>query len=132
MFRITRVDPLRIEIVVPAEMFGIVKKGMIARVKPDLPESDELDADIILVDEFVDAASNTFRVRASLPNSDGKIPAGSRCTAQLIEGVATVKNHPEPVPSNGNQVSELEVNLRLDGNLSIPKEPVAARRKVKQ
>ena len=132
MFRLTRVDPLRVEVVVPAGLFGSVKKGMVARVMPDLPNVSQLDAKIILVDEFVDAASNTFRVRASLPNADGKIPSGSRCTAQLIEAPTDVKSNPASVPAKPVVVRKLKVDLRMDGELSSPNNSAAARRKAIQ
>jgi len=34
-------------------------------------------------DKVLDAASNTFRVRLSLPNPDNRLPAGLRCKADL-------------------------------------------------
>lgn len=132
MFRITRVDPLRVEIVVPAGLFGTIRKGMTARVMPDLPNFEELDAEVVLVDEFVDAASNTFRVRASLPNTDGKIPSGSRCTAQLMEAPAKVKNFPQSAPATPLPVQKLKVDSRLDGEVLTPNSSAAARRKAKQ
>jgi len=132
MFRVTRVDPLRVEIVVPAGMFGTVRKGMTAIVMPDLPNFGQLDAEVILVDEFVDAASNTFRVRASLPNSEGRIPSGSRCTAQLMETPAKVKNQPQSAPAIQPPVQKLKVDLRMDSELMTPHGSDAARRKAKQ
>ena len=39
------------------------------------------------VDRVIDAASSTFVVRLELPNAQGAIPSGSRCTA-FIEGLA--------------------------------------------
>lgn len=126
MFRITRVDPLRVEVVVPAAMFGSVSKGMIARVKPELPNMNQLDAEIVLVDDYIDAASNTFRVRASLPNSDGKIPSGSRCTAQLIEAPAKSDTRPVNAPVDASLVRKLQVDLETDSDLPT------ARRKAKQ
>jgi hypothetical protein len=35
-----------------------------------------------------DAASDTFRVRLSLPSPDNMIPAGTRCAATLPDGEA--------------------------------------------
>jgi RND family efflux transporter MFP subunit len=133
MFRVTRVDPLRVEIVVPAALFGTIQKGMDIRVTPDLPNFAPLDAKVILVDEFVDAASNTFRVRASLPNSEGKIPYGSRCTALLIESSTdNAKSFPQSAPAEGSETQKLKVNLKQDDTTSTPKNSAAARRKVKQ
>jgi len=130
MFRIARVDPLRVEVVVPAVMFGTVNDDMIARVTPDLPSVGQFDADIVLVDRFVDAASNTFRVRASMPNPDGAIPAGLRCSAQLIEapvietpksvGTQTggVDNQSASVPADPSMVRKLRVEHKSDHELT--------------
>ena len=92
MFRVARLDLLRVEIVVPAAMFGTIIKGMVARVTPTLPNAEPLDAEIVLIDHFIDSASNTFRVRAALPNADGKVPPGSRCTVELIDAPLAVQN----------------------------------------
>lgn len=127
MFRITRVDPLRVEVVVPAAMFGSVIKGMIARIQPELPNLNQLDAEIVLVDDFIDAASNTFRVRASLANSDGKIPSGSRCTAQLIDAPVRVEKQSVTVPADASVVRKLQVDQRTDSG-----SPETGRGKTKQ
>jgi membrane fusion protein, heavy metal efflux system len=96
MFRIARVDPLRIEVVVPAALFGSVDKGMVARVTPDLPKAESLDATVVLVDRLVDPASNTFRVRAALANPGGVVPSGLRCRAEFH---AVPLPLPRPPPS---------------------------------
>lgn len=118
MFRIARVDPLRVEVVVPAEMFRTVTDDMIARVTPALPQSSAVDAKIVLVDRFIDAASNTFRVRASMPNSDGAIPFGSRCTAELIRASGStkdgVKKGTVSAPDDPSLVRKLQVDLGLE------------------
>lgn len=133
MFRITRVDPLRVEIVVPAGLFGTIKKGMDVRVTPDLPNIDPLDAKVILVDEFVDAASNTFRVRASLPNSEGKIPYGSRCTAKLIETTpGQAKSYPQSASAGKSAVKKLKIKLKNNDALLNHNDSTSARRKAKQ
>ena len=133
MFRVTRIDPLRVEIVVPAARFGTIKKGMVVKVTPDLPNIDPLDAKVVLVDEFVDAASNTYRVRAELRNADGKIPYGSRCTAQLIEmPPGDAKAYPQSASTEKSAVKKLKVNLKLDDSSLAVENPTGARRKAKQ
>ena len=133
MFRVTRIDPLRVEIVVPAAKFGTIKKGMVVKVTPDLPNIDPIDAEVVLVDEFVDAASNTYRVRAELPNADGKIPYGSRCTAQLIEiAPGEAKSYPQSASTGKSAIKKLKVNLKLDDSSSNVGDSTRARRKAKQ
>lgn len=79
IFRIAQIDPLRVEVIVPAALFGSIKPGSIASLKPDLASVPVQEATVSLVDRVVDAASNTFRVRLRLPNPEHKVPAGLRC-----------------------------------------------------
>jgi cobalt-zinc-cadmium efflux system membrane fusion protein len=79
VFKLARIDPLRVEVIVPAARFGSIRVGELASVKPDLPNAAPVAASVALVDRVVDAASNTFRVRLTLPNADLRLPAGLRC-----------------------------------------------------
>jgi membrane fusion protein (multidrug efflux system) len=72
-------DPLNVEAVAPADLYGSIKKGMPAKVTTIGPLSKTYDAKVILIDQVIDAASNTIRVRLALPNPGNKIPAGLRC-----------------------------------------------------
>ena len=81
--RVARIDPLRVEAIVPASQFGSVQPGQVARVRTDLPMFPALDATVVLVDRVIDPASNSFRVRLSLPNPDQRIPSGLRCKLDL-------------------------------------------------
>lgn len=81
--RIARIDPLRIEMVLPLSQFGQVKPGSTVNIKTEVTGDKLLPAKVTLVDRVVDAASNTFRVRLSLPNPDQSIPAGLRCVADF-------------------------------------------------
>lgn len=83
IFRIAQIDPLRVEVIVPASLFGTIKAGATATIQPDLPAIPAQTATVTLVDRVVDAASNTFRVRLTLPNADYAIPAGLRCKADF-------------------------------------------------
>jgi cobalt-zinc-cadmium efflux system membrane fusion protein len=81
--RIAKIDPLRIEMVLPLSQFGQVETGATVNIKTDVTGERLLPAKVTLVDRVVDAASNTFRVRLSLPNPDQSIPAGLRCMAEF-------------------------------------------------
>ena len=81
--RIAQIDPLRVEVVVPAVYFGQLQKGETARVTPQFRGAEVVLAEVTVVDRIVDAASNTFRVRLQIDNPDGKIPAGLRCQVDL-------------------------------------------------
>ena len=81
--RVVSIDPLYVEVMVPAAHFGKIKTGMIATVMPELPDAAPVRARVSLVDKIVDGASNTFRVRLNLPNPKHTLPAGLRCKADL-------------------------------------------------
>lgn len=77
--RVVSINPLHVEVMVPAAEFGKIKPGMTATVTPELPDVPAVEARVSLVDKLIDGASNTFRVRLILPNPDHAIPAGLRC-----------------------------------------------------
>jgi RND family efflux transporter MFP subunit len=81
--RVAKIDPLRVEVVVPASLFGRIQPGVAGNVRPELPNAAPLQATVTLVDRVIDAASNTFRVRLQLPNPDLAVPAGARCRADF-------------------------------------------------
>ncbi len=90
MFRVAMVDPLRVEVVLPAPLFGSLKPGAVVTVTPEFPGAEPRAAKVTLVDKLVDGVSNTFRVRLSLPNPGGRLPAGLRCKADLGAAVAGI------------------------------------------
>ena len=127
MFRIAKVDPLRIEIIAPATLYGAVKKGMTAQITPELPNAPQLDAKVVLVDRLVDAASNTFRVRAELPNATTSVPSGLRCKAEVAGLTDAVAPAVAPAPAATSAprarlaVPRSHAALRIDTTLSLPK-----------
>ena len=79
IMKIARIDPLYVEVVVPVEKFGKIKKGMRAAVRPELPIRGKYSARVIIVDRVIDAASGTFGVRLELANPNYRLPAGLKC-----------------------------------------------------
>jgi len=77
--RIARIHPLRVEAIAPADRFGSIQSGQIGQVKPQLPQFGTLQATVTVVDRVVEDASNSVRVRLTLPNPDHRIPTGLRC-----------------------------------------------------
>jgi RND family efflux transporter MFP subunit len=82
ILRLMRLDPLHVEVVAPAKLFGRVKTGASAEVIPDGMGEKALRARISVIDRVIDAASGTFRVRLELRNPSLAIPAGLRCKVQ--------------------------------------------------
>ncbi len=79
ILRIARLDPLRVELVLPLSDLGRLKAGDAVQLKPDYPGATRKTATVERVDKIVDAASRTFRARLTLPNPDNAILAGVRC-----------------------------------------------------
>lgn len=104
LFKVAKISPLRVEMVLPATLYGTLSKDMIINVTPELPGSEPLEAKVTLVDRLIDGASNTFRVRAEIPNEDMLLPAGVRCKAELPDPPSVTANKSsdpfsEPPPS---------------------------------
>lgn len=81
--RVARIDPLRVEVVVPVSFYGKVSVNDVVSVLPELPDARAQDARVTLVDRVIDAASNTMRVRLEIPNPDKSLPPGVRCRADF-------------------------------------------------
>jgi RND family efflux transporter MFP subunit len=106
ILRLAQLDPLKVEVIVPVEMFGSISEGMQAQVQLEYYNDPAQKAIVTLVDKVIDPASGTFDVRAELPNPGHIIPSGLRCTVQFLDGpldsssIATVEPRvyePEPV-----------------------------------
>lgn len=108
LLRVAQLDPLRVELVMPASRWGSVNKGDAMAVVPELPGADKLLAQVTHIDRMLDAASNTFRVRLSLPNPGHRVPAGARCKldgAAPDNAAASASPTPSVAPLNLSQGS---------------------------
>jgi RND family efflux transporter MFP subunit len=83
LLRVAQIDPLRIEVIVPAQMFGKINPGMTATMVPELQEYGEHTATVTLVDKVIDSASSTFGVRLELPNPGQQLPSGLKCLVRF-------------------------------------------------
>ena len=83
LLRVAQIDPLRIEVIVPAQIFGKISPGMTATIVPELPEYGEQTATVSIVDKVIDSASNTFGVRLELPNAKQQMPSGLKCLVRF-------------------------------------------------
>ncbi len=76
---IAQVNPLRIDVLVPGELFGKISPGMAATVSPEILPGTRLDAKVQSVTPVIDAASGTFKVRLDLENAERQLPPGLKC-----------------------------------------------------
>ena len=83
LLRVAQIDPLRVEVIVPAQMFGKITPGMIATIQPELPRYGEQPATVSIVDKVIDSASNTFGIRLELPNAEQQLPSGLKCLVRF-------------------------------------------------
>lgn len=84
--RVVVLDPLHVEVIVPATELGRLRVGQTAWVElEDGPPRPPLEATIDVIDSVVDAASGTFGVRLTAPNPDSVIAAGLRCRVRFSQ-----------------------------------------------
>jgi RND family efflux transporter MFP subunit len=92
ILKLAQIDPLRVESIAPASMYGQIKAGMNAIVTPEYPNDISYSAKVTIVDSVIDSASGTFGIRLELPNSDNKIPGGLKCSVNFeTKAAATIK-----------------------------------------
>lgn len=82
VLKIAQIDPLRVDVVLPASLFGQLKPGMKAMVVPQ-GIGGRHAAIVKIVDKVIDAASGTFVARLELPNPTYALPGGLRCQAEF-------------------------------------------------
>ncbi len=82
--KIAQIDPLRVDVVLPASLFGQLKVGMKAAIFPQNIGGRHV-ATVKFVDKVIDAASGTFVARLELPNPNYVLPGGLRCQAEFDE-----------------------------------------------
>ncbi len=104
MLRVAVIDPLRVELLVPTALYGRLTKGDQVSVLPELPGAEPVLATVRHIDRVLDAASNSFRVRLSLPNPANKLPAGLRCKAE-VPGADTMPASPSAAPAQAPTVT---------------------------
>ena len=85
LIKIAQMDPLRVEVVLPVEMFREIKPGMKADIKPENEPDEIYSATVAIVDRVIDPASGTFGVRLELPNPDYRLPGGLKCMVTFVD-----------------------------------------------
>lgn len=78
--RIAQLDPLYVETIVPITLFGKIERGSAASLSLPNKTDEKLTAVVNAVDRTADAAAGTFGVRLEIPNPEGEIPAGVKCS----------------------------------------------------
>ncbi len=84
ILRVAQLDPLFVELTLPADRFGSVQRGTKAAVELEMPGDQVYVASVTLMDRVIDPASGTFGVRLELPNPDYAIPSGLHCRVRFL------------------------------------------------
>jgi RND family efflux transporter MFP subunit len=84
ILKLAETDPLNVEVVLPATLFGKVKKGDRGDVVPETGTA-RVEARVAIVDRVIDGASGTFGVRLELRNPNGAVPAGAKCRMRFVK-----------------------------------------------
>ncbi len=83
ILKIAEVDPLNVEVILPARLYGDIKRGSKAEVLPETP-ARKFIATVAVVDQVMNAAAGTFGVRLELRNPNLEVPAGARCRVRFL------------------------------------------------
>ena len=89
LLRIAQIDPLRVELILPAEQYGAVRLGDKGRVRIHGATSQAYQAQVISIDPIIDPASATFRVTLELPNPNRTLTSGLRCQVDFSQFAQT-------------------------------------------
>lgn len=85
IFKVAEMNPLRVHVILPKHVFGLLKHGMSANVTPEVPQGSNYSAKVNMVDRLIDAASGTFVVFLEMSNPKLEIPAGVKCKVVFPE-----------------------------------------------
>lgn len=77
--QLVSIDPLHAEVIMPAQLYGMYKKGDIIELNIN-SLSRKVAADIEVIDPVIDLKSGTFGMQLRIKKHTGVIPAGLRCS----------------------------------------------------
>ena len=85
LMKLAVLDPLHAEVIMKAEDYGLIKKGMKASIVPEGRQDESFTGTVKIVDQVIDAASATFGVVIEISNPGFKLPAGLRCRVHYLD-----------------------------------------------
>ena len=114
ILKLAQIDPLRVEVIAPTELFGSIEKGMLAEIRPEVPTDAVYQATVSVVDKVIDAASGSFMFHLSLPNPDRKIVGGLKCELSFLAGGQK--------PSSGKQLTRIDQDVIESDTQNTPRD----------
>lgn len=79
ILQLVKINPLKVEVVLPVNYFGQIDIDDSATIRPEYPVTDEYMAAVTIVDRVIDAASGTMGITLELANPDNRLAAGLKC-----------------------------------------------------
>jgi RND family efflux transporter MFP subunit len=107
LLRLAQMDPLRVEVILPASMLKSIKPGMTANIIPETQEDTNYRATVSIVDRVIDPASGTFGVRLELPNPDYQLPGGLKCSVKFVD----LQDTASPAKTASAEQNKIAANL---------------------
>lgn len=83
ILKVAQLDPLRVHVILPKDVFGKIRPGMSVAVTPEIPLQGNYTARVKSIDRLIDAASGTFVIFLEMSNPRFEIPAGVKCKASF-------------------------------------------------
>ena len=114
LMTVAQMDPLRVEVVLPAVLFNKIQPGMPAYVFPETESENHFNSTVTIVDKVIDPASGTFGVRLELPNPKYRLPSGLKCLVRFQdEGLETSPEIKKKATlgKNSNTIAIQEISL---------------------
>ena len=97
VLKLAQLDPLRVEVLLPAAAWGRISPGSTARVMVE-GQGAARNARVLVADKVIDAGSGLFGVRLEMPNPGLRVPVGGRCTVEFA-GLGVEPLSPVSLPS---------------------------------
>lgn len=110
LLKLAQLDPLRVEVILPAEMFREIAPGMKADVRPEGAKEGIYSSTVVIVDKVIDPATGTFAVRLELPNPDTRLPSGLKCTVRFLADAATASSPEDSSTGRGKRAARIVVH----------------------
>ncbi|MFK8084188.1 MAG: efflux RND transporter periplasmic adaptor subunit [Granulosicoccus sp.] len=108
--RVAKLNPLNIEVIVPASKISTMKRGLQAEVWVAGLEGSVWTAFISRVDPVADVASDTYGVLLELPNPDYEVPVGRRCLVRFLDTKAPIEISAEVDPTEAEAAKAVSMS----------------------
>jgi len=89
LVRLVRLDPIEVDFSVPENALAQIRNGQGLQVNVDAFPGDTFSGEVVAIDPVVDPNNRSVRLRARIPNPDGRLKPGQFAKLQLDTASAT-------------------------------------------